>query len=324
MHPGWLVGSTLTLLAGCGRIDFDPLARSGQRYPVTITNPVATSIPAATPVPAGYAIRIGLATTAVATDLPDLRVLADDDEPLDPGLDLVLDPATAGEDRAVWFAVQAAIEPGASVRYWLYAGVPDAPAAPADPTRVFALYDAFAPTGLDTRWAVNGAPRAGNGLVLDPGDNAVTTTPDVDGVVPLSVFEARMTTTDGAAPGNYYWIGFQHTGDFGTGGPFINWVGEGSVVHPWVQTSIDERCLDRAQTDVAHTYRIERRATTVRYFLDGEQVCEVAVTDRTDYAIQLRNQSSANGTSIAIDWIRTRPLVDPEPIVEIGAAEALP
>lgn len=304
----------MTLATGCGRIGFGPVddgdAGPAFRRKITIENLAAASLPA------GYTVRVDL----VGVDDPSgVRVLEPTMPSTDAGVDRLVEPTLPGPGAVGWFALQDPIPVGGQASYWLH----DGGGSPAgDATRVFPLFDAFTTAPLSTTWSVFGTPDVSNGLLLPAGDHAVATMPGADDIGATSVFEARMTVTNPTDAGNYFWIGHQHTGDFGTGAPFINWVGEGPNIHGWVNTSVNQRCADLATDGAPHIYRIERGAGLTRYHRDGVELCQVAVDDSTDYAIQLRNQSPA--AEIRIDWVRVRNLIAPEPSVVLGAAEPVP
>lgn len=307
----------IILLTGCGRLGFDadPSGDAGTavRRRVTIANGATTTLPV------GHAVRIGVAgALGEPSVLAGVRVLSGEMPATAPGLDRIVDLDPPGQDPAVWFALTATIAPGDEDTYWLHVGGDVAPRA--DATKVFALADDFTGGVLAPAWLTFGAPTVADGLRLGPGDHAVTTDPAADAVGSTSVLEARMTTTAPGAAGTYYWIGFQHEGGFGTGDPFLNWVGEPGVIHPWVNVpAMNRRCADINHDDLPHWYRIERGADTTRYYRDGVLACAVDVIDATDYSIQLRNQSPA--TELHVDWIRARSLVSPEPTVTLGPEE---
>jgi hypothetical protein len=291
---------------------------SGFARDIRITNE------ASVPMPVGYTIRVGLGAVdpiSARVDLADVRVLTADMPTTDSGLRRVVD-ADAPVERAVYFPLTAEIPVGAMATYRLHYGDESVAPPAEDPASVFGLHDGFEGAELDSRWSAFGAPSVSGVLTLGTGDVAVTTEPAADGVGPVSVFEAEMTTTDAAAPGTYYWVGYQHLGDFGTGAPFLNWVGRSGVIYPWVSVpSTIMMCADIAADDETHRYRIERTPGSTRYFRDGVMACEIEVDDAVDYAIQLRNQSTT--AVVEIDWVRVRDIVSPQPTVVIGPEESL-
>lgn len=273
------------------------------------TELVVTNV-AASPLLAGYSVRVAadVLGSALATSLDELRVYDVDIE-----LDRVIDVAPPGEQPAMWFALSRPIAAGESDSYEVAVDASGAPQANA--ANVFLLHDEFDPGGLGSQWLTLGGPLTDGELQLAAGDVAVTTTSATDGVPAASLLEARVTVRSPNDPGGYFWWGYQHTGDFGTGDPFVNWVGDAGMQYPWFQTFQNQRGPMMALDDAPHWYRIARLPTKTQFFRDGALVWDLAVTDATDYSVQLRNQSPV--AEVAVDWVRVRHVVDPEPDVAI-------
>jgi hypothetical protein len=304
------------------------------RRRITIQNAATTALPA------GFTIRLTLGTTIatllaegkVKADLSDLRVIGDGSLG---ERDRIVDPATGPAPPAVSFSLVVPIAAGAtSTDYALYYGAPAADAAPANGSAVFALYDDFA-SGISSVWLQNDAPATSSGkLVLRAGrTDALTTNASSDGVPIVSAVELLVTVADPNSDPTtqpegtfYYWFGYQRTGNFTATDPWILWIARGKNVVRTEQKSpvgCETECAaaNLAQNTATHYYAIERDPDRTRFYRDGTLATTTTVTNSTDYSIMVRNYMATS--DIQIDWIRARARVTPEPVVTLGAEQAL-
>jgi hypothetical protein len=318
--------------------DLGPPGCDGALCNFAWTRPIDVAAGAATP--AGYSVRVPLDAALLArvrADRADLRVFA----AAGAEQNRIVDDAPPGQGAALWFALAAPIAAGAADRYWLYYGDPNAAAAPADGTRVFAFYDEFGGAALDPHWIATGAPQVGGGVLTLRQNNfdGVRSDYQNDRVPRYSVVElsAAITSTAGAQanpPGGngpfLYWMGYQRQNDFTTGAPWTLWIARGATATS-IQAEDDDGtpgsncasgCVQPtplAQTTAAHVYRIERDIAETRYFFDGVQAYTAAAGAVEDDSLMLRNFML--GADLDIDWLRARALVSPEPTVTVGAEQ---
>jgi hypothetical protein len=287
--------------------------------------------------PIGFTLRItGPSVTSIFAkakpDLSDVRVIGD-------GVlgerHRVVDPASGPAPAAISFALAEPIAAGATTTaYAVYYGDPNAGAPPADGTKVFPIYDDFA-TGIASFWMKNEAPAANNGQLLLRGghQDALTTNAAADGLPLTSAIEIIATvvnptsdptpTPDGTF---FYWFGYQHTGDFSASDPWVVWIARGKgQVHAEQKSPVGcEAECDGPQVNqdtAPHHYMIERDPAASRFFRDGTLSFTATVTNSQDYSVMVRNFMAAG--DVRIDYIRARARVTPDPMVSVGAEEAL-
>jgi hypothetical protein len=321
-------------LGGADLTAVDFAAVLAYRRALTVQNGAAA-------LPAGYSIRVPIDALLfpagkVRSDLSDVRVFDGANQ-----IDRAVDLAPPGATRALWFALQRPIAANASdTAYALEYGDPNASAAPADATKVFAAYDDFTGATLSSLWQMNGAPSLANGeLTLHKnGVDGICTTAATDKVPILSALEWRSRVTDPASAGQsvnpntfWWWAGYQRYGDFTAADPWVLFIQRAPnqiTVERKVTsgTACASVCTSNALTPALdaqyHWYRIERGATATLFFRDGVQVQSIADPNNDDYSLLARNYSVSS--DLIVDWLRARPLASPEPTVTIGAETALP
>jgi hypothetical protein len=218
--------------------------------------------------------------------------------------------------------------------YYVYYGNPNAGAAPANGSQVFAVYDDFT-SGIASFWLKNDAPTTTGGkLVLRANHtDAITTNAASDGVPIVSAVELSAATTNPTSDPTvqpegtfYYWWGYQHAGDFAASSPWIVWIARGKgQVHAEHNGPVgcEAGCegLYVTQNTALHYYAIERDTNASRFYLDGTLQYTATVTNNADYSPMVRNYQAAG--DVQVDWIRARARVTPEPAVTLGAEETL-
>jgi len=305
--------------------------QTAYRRQVTVTNADTTTLPA------GYAVRFALDTSAlvatgkVRADLNDLRVTTQ----AGTDRDRVVDP---GSPSTVWFALAQPIASGASDIYWVDYGAGDAGAAPADGAKVFAFYDDFATGTMLPHWLVSGAPVFAPGQVTfrQAQTDALTTNASSDGVPAASSLEIVASITDpasaaGSGNGFYYWLGYQHTGDFNASEPWLVWIaraagevhGEqyvsGSASCPQITSCVGGTLM---QDTKSHVYRVDRPPSGTHFYRDGVDSYDVGDPSTVDYSLMLRNYAATS--DLTVTRVRARPLAEREPMVTVGAEQAAP
>jgi hypothetical protein len=338
--PSGLVCSPATrtceLMATDAAVDAPPDVAPGRfryRRRISIHNAAAAALPA------GFTIRVPLGATLAAliqqgkvkADASDLRVIGD-------GAigerDRIVDPVGGLAPAAVSFALGAAIAAGAtSSDYALYYGAQDAGAAPASGSAVFAVYDDFT-GGISNVWLRNDGPVASGGkLVLRAGHtDALTSNADNDGLPIVSAIELIASVADpNSEPTTqpegvfFYWFGYQHTGDFDAGDPWVLWIArDKGLVHAEQKSPVgcEGNCggPSASQNTAAHYYAIERDPGATRFYLDGALSFTASVTNQDDYAVIVRNYMATS--DVQIDWIRARARVAPDPTVTLAAEDS--
>lgn len=312
-------------VAGCGRIGFDATTDGaapavGFQRTVSITNVSAMTMDV------GYAVGVPLAALAGAplrADLADVRLV----RPGGADHDRVID-APAGTPVTLWFALDAALGPGATDdQYLLLYGDPAAAMAPADGTRVFAFFDDFTAASLDARWTSQGSPGLAAGeLTLLAGTNGdgIASDSAADGVPLVASMELRARITDPAsAPGQYYYyFGFQS--GISNSLPFTNFVARAAAEIHGEHASAIPPCdafpycagPTSAQSTAYRVYRIDRLTGRQLFWIDGTIVHTVMQPTEIDQGLSARN--FAVTSDLVIDWVRARAIVEPEPTVVVG------
>ena len=304
------------------------------RSRITIVNNATTALPT------GFSIRVPLPNLAtlvsqnkVKADFSDLRVIGDTMGERD----RIIDPPGGPAPVALTFSLAGSIAAGAtSTEYALYYGRPTAPAAPANGTNVFPLFDDFSGAAPASFWLKNDGPATSGGkLVLRPNHtDAIATAPTTDNVPLLCSLEMIVAigdpnsepTTPNSNGTFYYWFGFQRTGDFTETDPWAVWIARGKGQLHAEQKS-PNGCLPTEcngtyinQDTSPHYYAIERDAGTTRYYRDGALSFEPTVAN-TDLSVMVRN--FALTSTMSVEYVRARARVSPDPSVTVGIEQPL-
>jgi hypothetical protein len=299
---------------------------------LSITNGSASALPA------GYTVRVPLdparlPASNVRADLNDVRLFG---EASGTEYDRVVDLMPPGEERALWFALSAPIAAGTTdTSYAIYYDLPNAVTPPADPAKVFSVWDGFDGNQISALWATNGGPTVANGYVrLHQNTQDALLHYDAAKVPANSALEWRSAVSNPASPGQtlpidtlWYWIGYQHQGDFAPSDPWVLWISRGANQLSTEVKISGGACKGTCTGGTAtpdnqyHWYRIERLPTQTRFYRDGLLVPSniSVITNDTPYAIMMRN--FAVMSDLDVDWVRARLLATPEPTVTLGAEQ---
>ena len=293
---------------------------------VTIVNDATSSLPA------GYTIGVPFPQTEMQTainagkmraDLGDLRVRATKGE-----RDRLVDAAPLAS--VVWFSLSAPIAAGATdTTYAITYGDPNAGAPPQNGAAVFDFYDDFTGSSIDTqKWMTQGTVSVGGGFVTLPasGLGAMTTV----SLPPTTTVEFRAKITDPTSDpdtqsGFYYWLGFQHTGDFVADSPWSVWIARDKSIIGAEQESdgcpSDCSSPTSSQTTSFRDYGIERQPTQTIFSIDGapSYTTTAAINDE---AMSLMIRNYLVSSDLVVDWIRARPRTYPDPTVTLGGEQA--
>jgi hypothetical protein len=311
----------------------DTSQASSQGYKRAIT---VTAIDA---VGAGYTVRFALDTQSLVSagkalaSLADVRVTDSTGIQLDRLVDA---PGTTAS--TVWFELTNPIASGASDTYWVAYGHPDAGAAPANGENVFPFYDAFPGTQVATsRWIVEGAPTVANGtLKLHAWTSPASTQPDAlttnvvtDKVQATSAVEIVASVTNPASPadpdaGFWYWLGYQHQGDFAANAPWILWIARDNISIKTEDIADDAGFTGPSitQDTKSHDYVVARAPSQTTFYRDGTPQYLAALANTTDYSLMLRNFMPQSDVDVTL--VRARTLVDHEPTLALGAEQPGP
>lgn len=296
----------------------------------------ALTVTAADAVATGYVVGFPLDTASLVSqgkmrsDLNDLRVF----DPTGTELDRIVD---TGGTSFVWFAITRDIASGASDGYSVHYGNPSAGAAPANGSAVFSFYDDFPGSALGTQWVTLGSPTVSGGTVrlhawapdASPDPDSMRTNQLTDNVQAASWLEIDAVVTNPASPadavnGFWYWIGFQHQGDFDPSLPWVLWISR-QPNQVWAeQKEADASFTGGAlgQDTSAHAYVVARAPSSTIFYRDGVQSYSAPYGNSADYSLMLRNWMPAS--DVVVSLVRDRPLVDNEPTVTVGAEKSLP
>jgi hypothetical protein len=299
----------------------------------TVTNVASTE-----PLPAGSTQCFLVDTTGfnlqdrVRIDFGDVRIFGPKTERL-----RTIDVRRAGF-VSFCFSLERAIPPGSSETYVLFYGDPNATAPPPAEPQLFAFWEGFDGTTLSAqRWLVLGSALVGNGmLTLPKGQNAVTTKAGQDEIPALASLEIRARIVDPLSKGSpevdggsefFWWVGFQHKGDFIASQPWSVFIGRGIGSFRAEHKTNTGVCMtecktgDKAQDADFRVYKIDRR-TKDTALIDDEGFALVAEGTNGDESVMLRNWLVTS--DLVVDWARARPIVDPEPRLDIGPEELVP
>lgn len=224
----------------------------------------------------------------------------------------------------IWFSLAAPIAAGATdTSYEVTYGVPGSASALQNGSSVFDFYDDFTSTTLASHWLSQGGISLGSGQVtlLHGMDGALTTT----ALVSQSTMEALVEITDPmsqpeAMSGFYYWLGFQHTGDFVASSPWIVWIARsaGTVGAEDNADGCPSNCASGTtpQNGAFHVYGIERQPTETVFSMDGAVYYQTPATNDQALSLMLRNYLVTG--DMVITWVRAHARVYPEPTVTLG------
>jgi hypothetical protein len=310
--------------------DTTPPASTGYKRAIIMT--------AGDAVGAGYSVRFPLDTKSLVAagkalaSLADLRVV----DSAGTARDRVVDaPNTTGS--TVWFSLSKAIAAGASDTYWLEYGHPDAGAPPASGANVFAFYDDFSTAQIASHWIVEGTPTvAGGTLTLHAYTSPATTKPDAlttnaqnDGVPAASEVEIVASVPNPASPadpdaGFWYWLGYQHQGDFAPNEPWVLWIAR-DVSQLRAEEVTDDASFTSSvigQDTASHDYVIARAPSQTVFTRDGTSQFTAGLPNGIDYSLMLRNWMPQS--DVLVTLVRARALVDKEPTLALGAEQPGP
>jgi hypothetical protein len=285
------------------------------RRRIFIDNPNTSQLPT------GYSLKLTVDTAALVSagkslaSGDDLRLVwTGGSSPLE--LDRVADTAFNTIATELWFKSQAPIP--ASSRdsaYYIYYGNPAAGAPPANPTNVFALYDGFDDTTVNTTlWTQTGTVTESGGWArLSAGGDLFSKQPFTYGMLEMRI--------QAPAEDNYMWWGWE---DGVTDAPNFMVFEEHPAPtnfaallrndnNPHVTLAITQPAGGLA---VPHTYATEWRPGTARWYIDGAQV-QSASTGLPDTPMSVNFY--ANLLAYNIDWVRGRLLAAQEPIVALAS-----
>jgi hypothetical protein len=302
------------------------------RRRITIRNNSNATMPAGFTIDVPFAALANLVTTGnVNADFSDLRVIGDSVGERD----RIVDPPGGPAPVAFHFSLGASIAAGAtSTEYAVYYAYPQAGAAPADGTHVFAVYDDFT-SGISNVWLKHDVPATSGGkLVLHAGHtDAITTTASPDGIPHTSAVSliANVPNPDSDPTTQpegtfWYWFGYQHTGDFSASAPWVVWIARGKSGIGAEQSSpvgCESGCepAPGTQDTAAHYYRIDRNPGETKFTRDSTTPITISVQNTEDYSLMVRNYMATS--DLDVDWVRGQARVTPDPTITLGAEEDL-
>jgi len=225
--------------------------------------------------------------------------------------------------RVVWFSLASPISASATdTTYEITYGDPNAGSAPADGSNVFNFYDDFSGTSVNPQWMTQGTVNVSGGVLTLPkgGAGALTALSQS----PTSTAEWRAQVTDPSSnpdgQGFYYWIGYQHTGDFVASDPWVVWISRA----PNFIGAEDKAdgCLStcgntpNAQTTAFRYFGIERQAAQTIFSID--LVANYTTPATNDQALSPMIRNFLQTGDLIVDWYRSRARIYPEPTVTLG------
>jgi hypothetical protein len=197
----WGVLGLVAVSTGCGRIAFDDVGGDGDGAvgPGLVARTIEITNPSTSTLPAGYAVSLPLGALPAAShqaDLADVHVVGVSGT----RLDRIVDHDNTGAATQLWFALDADIAASASDnRYTLLYGDPTDASPLQDGTNVFASYDDFNGTTLQSSWLKQGTPQIGGGelrILAGTNGDGVASMPATDGVPLVASLEIRLQVTD--------------------------------------------------------------------------------------------------------------------------------
>jgi len=295
-----------------------------------ITNASTSSV-----LPAGYTACfrgvasdvVGIGAGKLRADAADLRIFAGGVE-----LKRVVDIFRTGIISTCFRLVNAIGAGATDTSYAVRYGDPNAtPPLPVE-SDVFDFFDGFDGTAVSPRWLTFGAPVVAGGFVTFPKNapSAITTMSGPDGI-PLDAsleINARVPnpTSDGqlqddAGTRYFYWLGFQHQGDFIPDEPWTVFIARSkSTINAEHKTS-SGTCVNGCneapgtQTTDARVYKVDRAGDTAVFTYDTGATFQ-GVGSSGDQSVMIRNYLLTS--ELVVDWVRARPLVLPEPTPVLG------
>ena len=282
-----------------------------------INNPNTTALPS------GYSLKLAVDTAALVSagkllaNGDDLRVVwTGGGAPLD--LDRVADTAFNASATEIWFKSQASIPAsGQDNSYYIYYGNPAAGAPPENPTNVFALYDGFDDTTVNTTlWTQAGSVSESGGWArLSAGGNLYGKQTFTYGML-----EMRIQTI---SEGGYMWWGWE---DGASDAPnfmvFEDYPSPTNLAALLRNDGAPYQTLTLTTQPaggltVPHTYATEWRPGQARWYVDSAQV-QSATTGLPDTPMSAN--FNANQVAYNIDWARARLLATHEPVVALASS----
>lgn len=273
--------------------------------------------PNSAPLPAGYSLKLVVDTAALVSES---KLLASGDDlrlawvgggsPLE--LDRVADTAFNTASTEVWFKAQAAIP--ASSRdssYYIYYNNPSAGEPPVNPANVFALYDGFDDTVVNTTlWTPSGTvTQSGGWAHLSSGSYLYGRQAFTYGVLEMRI--------QASASRSYMWWGWE---DGPNDAPnFVVFEYDATDLAAYLRNNNNPYQTLRfsPQPDVTetHVYTTEWRSNQARWYIDGTQV-QSATAGVPGSAMSAN--FNANTVAFDIDWVRGRLAAAQEPSVTLA------
>jgi hypothetical protein len=280
--------------------------------------------------PKGYTIGVSVLDSDLQTainagkmrsDMNDLRVKGTAGE-----RDRLIDAAPM--PRVVWFSLASPISANATdTTYAITYGVPNAGAPPADGSNVFNFYDDFSGTAVNPQWMTQGTVNVGGGNLTLPhgGLGALTALPQL--ATSTAEWRAQVSDPNSNPDGNtgfFYWIGYQHMGDFSASEPWSLWISRSANL-VGVEQETDGCPNDcgntpQAQTNKFRYYAIERQPTQTIFSIDLAPVFTTTMAIN-DQALSPMIRNFLVTGDVVVDWYRSRARVYPEPTVTLGAEQ---
>ncbi len=285
------------------------------RQPIVITAPPDG-------LPAGYPVSVRFdhaAQAALGRSLPDgsdVWVVARlDDGTLAP-IDRVVDETSSWNrsDTQIWFDTV----PGVTPAYWLYWSSARPAVPPADPERVFPFFDTFEGTQLDPlRWSGRTAAVQNGQLVLS--GNASVQSGGTYGSNTL--WEAQIASISNGQVGTGGLVelltGNPDGNDTGSG---VGFYGLGPALI--AQAGTNQTALQLMDPLATHILGFARRSgADVTFYDDGQPVASLAEPVFATPDLRVRMSNPDPNFALVYDWVRIRPIVAAEPLVELGAIE---
>jgi hypothetical protein len=274
------------------------------------------------PLRAGYSVKLVLDTEALVNqskmraDGDDLRVVWDPDGS-NIELDRLAETAFNATDTEIWFKLA---EPIAGNQrdssYYIFYGNPSAGSPPADPTKVWVLWDDFDGTAVDTSiWAQTGTVSVAGGMAsLSAGGNLFGTT-----LFTETLFESNLVLSQQNQASSAWW-GWEEIPSGADNGIVYeeNTVG----LQAWMRSAggaWDQTDLTTApdRTDW-HTYIVAWSAGKAVWQIDSTTYLtrETGVPSAAMYA-----NLNAQSVALDVDYVKGRYLVGNEPVVSLATPQ---
>lgn len=315
----------------------DPSDSGGEAYRPRYHHAITIQNRAAAPLASGstQCLVMDVAADArakVRPDLGDVRVFG----PLGSDRPRAVD-FREQDTASICFSLERAIAPGGSDAYALRFGDPKASPPPPAEASLFSFWEPFDGTNLASRWLVNGtATVSGGHLTLPAGaQNAVTTIASKDGIPLVASLEIRARVVDPSSDGYdsgsgrrfYFWLGFQHEGDFDAYAPWSIFVARAPNQIRAEHATTTGVCEDTCASGTGplpsdfRVYRIDR-LNEETIFTDPKGVAFTGQGTSGDESVMIRNWLLTS--DVVVDWVRARPTVDPPPLIAVEDGVELP